>query len=93
MGFAVGVGSLTGSRALALTAVIGWQAIVTEALLNVTSLGSIRDGLLTPALSQLAPFKIDTGVTMVGGVAVAVALAWLLVPAAVGAWRTQTRDA
>ncbi|MFZ0376227.1 MAG: hypothetical protein WAL38_00220 [Solirubrobacteraceae bacterium] len=93
VGLAVGVGSLTGSRALALTAVIGWQAIVTEALLGVTSLGSVRDGLLTPALSQLAPFKIDTGVAMASSVAVAVALAWLLVPAAVGAWRTQTRDA
>jgi hypothetical protein len=93
VGLAVGVGSLTGSRALTLTAVIGWQAIVTEMLLGVTSLGSVRDGLLTPALGQLAPFNINTGVTMATGVAVVVAVAWLLIPAAVGAWRTQTRDA
>jgi hypothetical protein len=93
VGLAVGMGSLTGSRALGLTAVIGWQAIVTEMLLGVSSLGSARDGLLTPALSQLAPFNINTGVTMASGVAVAVAIGWLLVPAAVGAWRTSTRDA
>lgn len=90
---AVGVGSLTGSRALTLTAVIGWQTIATQILLNVTSLGSARDGLLTAAAGQLAPFDTGTGVTMAAGVAVAVLVGWLVVPAIVGAWRTQTRDA
>jgi ABC-type transport system involved in multi-copper enzyme maturation permease subunit len=90
---AVGVGSLTGSRAMTLTAVIGWQTLATQLLLNVPSLGSARDGLLTAAASQVAPFDLGTGVTMATGVAVAVLAAWLVVPAAVGAWRTQTRDA
>lgn len=91
--FAVGVGSLTGSRAVTLTAVIGWQTVATQLLLNVTSLGGARDGLLTAALSQIAPFDFTSGVTMATGVAVVVVTAWLVVPAALGAWRTSTRDA
>jgi len=93
VGLAVGVGSLTSSRALTLTAVIGWQTVATLTLLDATSLGSARDGLLTAAAGQLAPFNTGTGVTMATGVAIAVLLGWLLVPAALGAWRTQTRDA
>lgn len=93
VGLAVGVGSLTGSRALTLTAVIGWQTVATLTLLDATSLGSARDGLLTAAAGQLAPSNTGTGVTMATGVAIAVLLAWALVPAVLGAWRTQTRDA
>ena len=92
-GFAVGVGSLTGSRALTLTAVIGWQTIATQLLLSVTSLGSARDGLLSAAVGQIAPFDVGVGVTMATGVAVAVAVGWLVVPAVLGAWKTVTRDA
>jgi hypothetical protein len=92
-GFAVGLGSLTGSRAMTLTAAIGWQVLATGLLLNVTSLGAARDGLLTAAASQVAPFDFGIGVTMASGVAVAVLAGWLVVPAAVGAWRTSTRDA
>jgi hypothetical protein len=91
--FAVGVGSLTGSRAMTLTAVFGWQVLATQLLLNVPSLGSVRDGLLTAAANQVAPFDFTEGLTMASGVAVAVLVAWLVVPTAVGAWRTSTRDA
>ena len=92
---AVGVGSLTGSRALTLTAVIGWQAIVTKILVNVTSLGSARNALLTPALTQMMPLNVggDHPVIMATGVAVVVICAWLVIPPLVGAWRTRTRDA
>jgi ABC-type transport system involved in multi-copper enzyme maturation permease subunit len=91
---AVGVGSLSGSRALTLTAVIGWQAIVTNLLINVKSLGSVRDALLTPALDQLIPLKGDrVDVVMAAGVAVLVICAWVVLPQALGAWRTQARDA
>ena len=90
---AVGLGSLTGSRAVTLTAVIGWQTVATQILLNVTSLGSARDGLLTASLGHIAPFDFGMGVSVATGVAVAVVAGWLLIPAAVGAWRTQTRDA
>jgi hypothetical protein len=93
---AVGVGSLTGSRALTLTAVIGWQAILTNVLVNVSSLGSVRDALLTPALSNLEPLNpgsSDTPVIMATGLALLVICAWLVIPQLLGAWRTQTRDA
>jgi ABC-type transport system involved in multi-copper enzyme maturation permease subunit len=93
-GVAVGVGSMTGSRAVTLTAVIGWQAILTSLLVNVKSLGSVRDALLTPALDQLLPVKggrLD--VVMAAGIAVVVICAWLVIPQALGAWRTQARDA
>ena len=93
---AVGVGSLTGSRALTLTAVIGWQAILTNILVNVSSLGSARDVLLTPALTNIEPATFgssDNAVFMATGTAVAVICAWLVIPQLVGAWRTRTRDA
>jgi ABC-type transport system involved in multi-copper enzyme maturation permease subunit len=94
VGFAVGVGSLTGSRAMTLTAVIGWQVVATSLLLNIGSLGSVRDGLLTAALQHLSPFPGDRGgVTMTTAVAVAVLCGWAMVPSAIGAWRTRTRDA
>lgn len=90
---AVGVGSLTGSRGVTLTAVIGWQAIATQILLNVTSLGSARDGLLTASLTQLMPVHGGLTIPMATGVALAVLAGWLAIPAAVGAWRTATQDA
>jgi hypothetical protein len=90
----VGVGSLTGSRALTITGVIGWQAIVTNLLLNIGSLGSAREGLLTAALNQLMPVTSDrTTVAMTTGVAVIVLCGWVIVPLVVGGWRTRTQDA
>ena len=78
---------------MTLTAVIGWQMVATELLLNVTSLGSVRDGLLTASLGQLMPVAGDFGVRVDTGVAILVLAAWLVVPAVGGAWRTCTRDA
>jgi hypothetical protein len=96
VGLTVGVGSLTGSRAVTLTAVIGWQVILTNILINVSSLGSARKALLTPALDQLMPLKggsSDNPVVMAVGLAVAIICVWVVIPQALGAWRTQTRDA
>jgi hypothetical protein len=90
---AVGVGSLTGSRALTLTGVIGWSTVVTQLLLNLGSLGSARDGLLAAALNQLIPVDRPLQITMASGVAVAVVAAWALLSGAIGAWRTARRDA
>jgi hypothetical protein len=90
---AAGVGSLTGSRAITLTSVIGWQTVATQILINVTSLGSARDGLLTPSLTELMPVGHPVGFTGAAATAVVVVIVWLLVPSAVGAWRTATQDA
>lgn len=93
-GFAVGVGSLTGSRGATLTAVIGWQTIVSQLLVRVTTLGSARDVLLTVGLAKLMPVPGDVGGIAIGeGTALGIIAAWAIIPAAVGAWRTVSRDA
>lgn len=92
--FAVGVGSLTGSKGATLVVVIGWQTVATQLLLHISSLGGARDWLLTAAFGQLMPVPGDiAGITMASGLAIAVVAAWAIVPTAVGAWRTQTTDA
>jgi ABC-type transport system involved in multi-copper enzyme maturation permease subunit len=92
-GLAVGVGSWSGSRAVTLTSVIGLETVLTQILLNVTSLGSVRDLLPNAALGQLVPEGANAGVAMATGVAVAVLIGWAVLPAVVGAWRTRVRDA
>jgi hypothetical protein len=68
--------------------------VATQLLVNVTSLGSARHGLLTPALAQLAPIPLDlAGVTMAGLTAWIVTIGWMVIPTAIGAWRTRTVDA
>ncbi|HET9719341.1 MAG TPA: ABC transporter permease [Solirubrobacteraceae bacterium] len=92
--FAVGVGSLTGSRGATLVAVIGWQTVATQLLLHIQSLGSARDWLLTAGLGQLMPVPGQiAGITMAAGLAAAVVAAWAIVPTLIGAWRTETTDA
>lgn len=93
---ATGVGAVTGSRALTLTALIGWEAIVSQILMNVPSLGSARDGLITASLGQLVPGPggIDgVNLSMSSTVAAVVLAAWVAAALAVGAWRTATSDA
>ena len=94
---AVGLGSLTGSRAASLTTLIGWQLIAGRLLARIAFLGSARD-LMIPnvALGSLKPGQPlpDTdGLTMSAGAAVVVLALWLGGWLAAGAWRTGTRDA
>jgi ABC-type transport system involved in multi-copper enzyme maturation permease subunit len=94
VGLAVGVGSVTGSRAVTLVGVIGWLTVATQLLLQATALGGVRDGLQAAALGHLAP--VSAGIAdlqMATGVAVAVVAGWLVIPLACGAWRTLARDA
>ncbi len=90
---AVGVGSVTGSRGVTLTAVIGWQTVATQLILGVQSLGFVRDGLINAAMGQLVPAGQNAGVAMADGAAIAVLAGWALIPALIGAWRTRTQDA
>jgi hypothetical protein len=104
---AVGIASLTGSRPVTLILVIGWNTVATGILYLATFLGSIRDLVLMIALGGLFPgqqagtrahpgssialnnFKLP----MPAVTAVLVTLAWAVIPALAGAWRTRTRDA
>ncbi len=104
---AVGVASLTGSRSLTLTTVIGWQTVATSLLYSAEFLGSARQGLLSIALSHLRPGPAigSRGVPgssnalpgyvlpMSTTVAVLVLAAWVVIPIVVGARRIQTQDA
>jgi ABC-type transport system involved in multi-copper enzyme maturation permease subunit len=96
---AVGFSSLTGSRPAALTVLIGWQLVASRILENIESLGSSRRLILTQAVAHFSPIGIDHGgrgggtVTMSTATAVIVALVWIALFLALGAWRTRTMDA
>ncbi len=92
---AIGLATLTGSRPGTITTLIGWELVLSPLLVQSTSLGSLRDGLLDGVLVFLKPGPAVGGpaVAMSVGVAVLVTLAWLVLLPALGAWRTQTRDA
>lgn len=98
---AVGLSSLVGSRPAALTVLIGWQLVASRILENISSLGSSRKLILSQAIAHFSPVDLGGGhgprggltVTMATGTAVIVALGWLIVFLALGAWRTRTMDA
>ena len=94
---AVGLGSLTGSRATSLVTLIGWQVIAGRLLAQVTFLGSARDAdperrarrRSSPGDAAARHQRADEG----AGVAVAVLAIWALASLGAGAWRTRMRDA
>ena len=93
---ALGVASTVGSRGTTIGIVLGWQIVAVPVLLQIKTLGSLREGLLGAATDRLAPAALFEGSPPVPISITAVALvigAWTLVPLAVGAWRTCTRDA
>ena len=104
---AVGIASLAGSRPVTLVAVIGWNTVATGILYLASFLGPLRDMVLLMALGGLFPGQ-QTGtrahpgssialnnfkLPMPAAAAVLVILAWALIPAVLGAWRTSTQDA
>jgi hypothetical protein len=96
---AVGFASLTTSKPGAIIALIAWQIVASPLLANITSLGNVRDGVLSQALAHFSPVRLEGGrhgsdlVTMSGPTATIVVLAWLALFLALGAWRTRTMDA
>jgi hypothetical protein len=104
---AVSIGSLTGSRAITLTAIIGWQTIASGMLYLASFLGAVRDLVLVFAVSRFQPgpaigTRANPGSTsalnnlklpMPAVAALLVILGWLVVPAVAGAWRTRSRAA
>ncbi|HEY1687912.1 MAG TPA: hypothetical protein VGF95_03515 [Solirubrobacteraceae bacterium] len=94
---AVGFASLTASRPPALVVLIGWHLVASPILAGISSLGKARDLLLSQAISQFAPVKLNEGphgmsVTMSHGFAIVVMLAWLVVLLVLGAWKTMKMD-
>jgi hypothetical protein len=93
---ALGVSSTIGSRGTTIGIVLGWQIVAAPVLLEIGTLGSLREGVLGAATDRLAPAALFEGSPPVpisiaaAGLVVAM---WTIVPLAVGAWRTSTRDA
>ncbi len=92
---AVGFASLTSSRPTAITALIGWQLVVSPVLSNIESLGSARKLLLEQGLLHYSPMSLrdhGSALALSAGMALAVTLVWLLGFLALGAWRTRSMD-
>jgi len=92
---ALGLASLTGSRPGTITALIGWELVLSPLLVQAVSLGSLRRGLLDAVLTFLKPGP-ESGapvIPMPVAVAVVVTIGWLVVVPWLGAWRMRTRDA
>lgn len=83
---ALGVGSLTASRALTLTAVIGWQTIGIQLIAREVSDPQF---LLSTALGHFSPVPLVAG-TIGELTALAVIAAWTVLPMLAGARRTAT---
>ncbi len=93
---ALGVSSTLGSRGTTIGIVLGWQIVAVPVLLEIRALGSLREGLLGAANGRLAPAALFEGsptVSMSLAAAALVIVLWTVVPLAIGAWGTSTRDA
>jgi hypothetical protein len=93
---ALGLSSALGSRGITIGIVLGWELALMPVLLQIRTLGSLRELLPVVATDSLAPSALFDGEVAVSTsvkVAVAVIAAWMFVPLAAGAWRTCKRDA
>ncbi|HKE98790.1 MAG TPA: hypothetical protein VKG45_07660 [Actinomycetes bacterium] len=95
---ALGLASLSGSRAMTVGVMLAWLFPVSNILLSISQLGGWRRAIMQPALERIAPSQLVPGgggsaVTMSLAVTLLVLALWSIVPLVAGAWRTQTRDA
>lgn len=97
--FALGFASLVGSRSTAIGVLLAFRLAVMPILTQFSFLGASREALPGPAVERLAPARLANDVRhsadlhMALGTAVLVTVLWTVASLAVGAWRTQTRDA
>jgi ABC-type transport system involved in multi-copper enzyme maturation permease subunit len=92
---AIGLATLTGSRPGTIATLIAWELVLSPMLVQGKSLGSLRDGFLDGVLVFIKPGPVSgaPSISMSVGVAIVVTLLWVTILPALGAWRTQTRDA
>ena len=93
---ALGVSSALGSRGTTIGIVLGWQIVAMPLLIEIKTLGSLREALPGAATERLAPAALFDGAPTLAMSLAATALVivtWAVLPLALGAWRTATRDA
>lgn len=93
---ALAVASVVGSRGTTIGILFAWQIVVTPLLLQITSLGALREGLLGAATDHVRPSALGNVPTHVGmslAAAIVVTAAWATAALGLGAWRTVRRDA
>jgi hypothetical protein len=95
---ALGVASVTGSRAYTIGILLAWRMVVGRIITAVGSLGVYREIVPDVHFARLAPRAVEEylregpriGVSLVA--AVIVPLLWVAIAVSLGAWRTATRD-
>lgn len=92
----LGVASVVGSAGQSIAILLALWLIVTPLVQNAESLEWLQDGLVITGLDRIMPSELIEGgpgrsISLAG--AIAVLLAWSVVPLLAGAWRTMTRDA
>ena len=97
---AVGLASLTGSRAYTIGILLAWRTAVSHILVSISALGVYRKLLPDVPFDRLAPSAVEEFVrdapSHIGisvPTSIGVLLLWAAVLTALGAWRTVTRDA
>ena len=93
---ALGLGSLIGSRAAAISVLLAWLLVVQSILRNISAFGVGREAMPSVALDRIAPVTVGDRhdlIPMSSTTAVLVIVLWAVVPLAAGWWRTRTRDA
>ena len=93
---ALGVSSLILFRGTSIGILLGWLLVAMPLLLEFGALGVLREGLVSAAIERFEPGSVlghPPTVSMSAAAAVVTVVAWTLVPFALGAWRTCTRDA
>ena len=93
---ALGASSLIGSRGTWIGILLGWLLLAMPLLMQTSLLGVLREGLIGSATERLEPAAVlgeGAPVPMSLSAAIVVVAAWTIVPLALGAWRTRSRDA
>jgi ABC-type transport system involved in multi-copper enzyme maturation permease subunit len=94
---ALGFSSVISSRGTSIGVLLGWLLVAMPLLMQIGSLGVLREGLIGAATDRVEPAAVlgngGAHVPMSLGATIIVIAVWAIVPLAAGAWRTSTRDA
>ena len=92
---ALGVSSLVGSHAASIAGLLAWQLAIAPLIQAASFLGIFREIMPGAALDRLEPAALhaQSGVPTSLAAAVLTLAAWTVIPLALGAWRTISREA